>query len=370
MTYDQGRGAVRILSVRGSLPEHRYTQAEITDALATTLLPDGDDRLLRRVHANAGVRTRHLTLPLERYAQLESFTAANDVFIDAAVELGAEAVTDALKAVGITPQDVDLLISATVTGLAVPSLDARVAALLGMRPDVVRMPLVGLGCVAGAAGVARLHDYLRGRPDGVAVLLSAELCSLTLQRDDASKANLVASGLFGDGAAAVVAVGSERAADLGGTADLLQPEVLSSRSRLYPDSERAMGWDVGANGLKIVLDTSVPQLVERYVGEDVAGFLADHGLTQADIEWYVAHPGGPRVLQALQHTLGVDRDAFAVTWDSLAAIGNLSSASVLHVLADTLEHRPPRPGSYGLLLAMGPGFCSELVLLRAPGAAP
>jgi alkylresorcinol/alkylpyrone synthase len=127
-----------------------------------------------------------------------------------------------------------------------------------------------------------------------------------------------------------------------------------------------MGWDVGAGGLKIVLDSSVPTLVNRYVGEDVLGFLADHGLTRDDIEWYVAHPGGPKVLEALQQSLGVDKEALQLTWDSLARIGNLSSASVLHVLADTLRERPPRPGSYGLMLAMGPGFCSELVLLRAP----
>jgi len=199
------------------------------------------------------------------------------------------------------------------------------------------------------------------------VLMSVELCSLTVQRDDVSVPNLVASGLFGDGAAAVVAAGANRAPGLlrrGPT----QPEVLATRSRLYPDSERTMGWDVRATGLKIVLDAAVPDLVRHYLGDDVDGFLTDQGLTRDDVEWWVAHPGGPKVLEAMQDALGVERAALQVTWDSLAAIGNLSSASVLHVLADTLRDHPPRPGSYGLLLAMGPGFCAELVLLRAPAA--
>jgi alkylresorcinol/alkylpyrone synthase len=358
---------MRILNVHGVLPEHRYSQPEITTAFCDTMLRGAaDEALVRRLHANARVDTRHLALPLERYGRLESFTESNDAFIEVGVELGAQAVVESLKAVGLTPQDVDYIVSATVTGLAVPSLDARVAALIGMRPDVVRVPIVGLGCVAGAAGVARLHDYLLGHPDDVAVLMSVELCSLTLQRQDASVANLVASGLFGDGAAAVVAVGARRAAALEDRPPIPQPDVLASRSRLYPDSERTMGWDVGAGGLKVVLDGNVPTLVRRYVGEDVRGFLADQDLSQNDIEWYVAHPGGPKVLEALAETLDQPREAFQVTWDSLARIGNLSSASVLHVLEDTLSRRPPRPGSYGLMLAMGPGFCSELVLLRVP----
>lgn len=359
---------MRVLTVRGVLPEHRYEQHEITEAFTRSMLHgEVSEEVVGRLHRNACVDSRHLALPLEDYARLRDFGESNDAFIRAGVELGARAVTEALKDAGLTPQDVDLLISATVTGLAVPSLDARVAALTGMRPDVVRMPLVGLGCVAGAAGVARLNDYLVGHPDHVAVLMAVELCSLTLQRDDVSMPNLVASGLFGDGAAAVVAAGAGRAGDLAADPPTHpQPEVLASRSRLYPDSERTMGWDVGATGLKIVLDSKVPELVTTYVGGDVEEFLADHGLQRSDIEWYVAHPGGPKVLEALQGALGVERQALQVTWDSLARIGNLSSASVLHVLADTLLQRPPRPGSYGLMIAMGPGFCSELVLLRAP----
>jgi alkylresorcinol/alkylpyrone synthase len=249
--------------------------------------------------------------------------------------------------------------STTVTGVAVPSLDARIAARVGLRPDVRRVPIFGLGCVAGAAGVARMNDYLRGAPDDVAALVAVELCSLTLQTADPSGANLVAGSLFGDGAAAVVAAGARRADTIGASG----PDVLDSRSHLYPDSLRTMGWDIGASGFRIVLGREVPDVVERYLGDDVTEFLAAHHLSVDQVGAWVSHPGGPKVIEAITATLGLPDDALELTWRSLSEVGNLSSASVLHVLRDTIAKRPPS-GSPGLLMAMGPGFCSELVLLR------
>jgi len=347
----------RIAAVYPVLPPHVYTQAEITDRFADLCGGvAGRESLLRRLHASASVATRHLALPLDRYGELDGFGASNDAFIEVASELGAEAIVGALSEAGLLPDDVDLVISTTVTGAAVPSIEARIAAKIGLRPDVRRLPLFGLGCVAGASGLARLHDFLHASPHSVGVLLSVELCSLTVQRDDPSTANLVASGLFGDGAAAVVVVGDEVRAT--------GPQIVDSQSHLYPDSERAMGWDIGASGLKIVLGAEVPELVSTYLGDDVAQFLKQHDLDLTDISTWVAHPGGPKVLQAIERSLTLPDDALELTWRSLALIGNLSSASVLHVLRDTIDQRPPPPGSHGVLLAMGPGFCSELVLLR------
>jgi alkylresorcinol/alkylpyrone synthase len=345
----------RISAVRPALPPYRYQQEELTDAFAAICLPDGrGNALLRRLHANAGVSSRHLALPLEQYAELKDFGAANDAWIGAAVDLGAEAVAGAVADAGLELSDVDVLMFTTVTGVAAPSIDARVAMRLGLREDVKRLPLFGLGCVGGAAGVARLHDYLLAWPKQVAVLLSVELCSLTLQRDDSSLPNLVGGALFGDGAAAVVLTGSEHPATAG-------PSVLATRSRLYPDSERVMGWDVGSGGFRIVLGADVPEVVRKYLGGDVRGFLADHGLTVPEIGTWVSHPGGPKVLEAVAETLELRPGALDLTWKSLDAVGNLSSSSVLHVLGDTLDLHP---SGMGLLLAMGPGFCSELVLLE------
>lgn len=356
----------QILAVRGALPDHKYSQADLTAMFAETVLPDEvSHAVLERIHANAGVSFRHLAMPLEDYAELNDFGTANDIFIDIAVDLGTRAVDEALRVACLGPTDVDLIVSTTITGLAVPSLDARVSQRLGFRSDVKRVPIVGLGCVAGAAGVARLHDYLVGHPDDVAVLLSVELCSLTIQHADTSMANLVASSLFGDGAAALVAVGDDRASASETNDHERRPSVLASRSRMYPETERAMGWDVGSTGLRVVLGVEVPDLVRANIGTDVDEFLDSVDLDRADIGWWVCHPGGPKVLEAMEEALELKSDELAMTWGSLDRIGNLSSASVLHVLEDTLRWRPPNRGSFGLLMAMGPGFCLELVLMQA-----
>lgn len=347
-----------IAAVHGVLPPHTYRQSDITAEMAE-LLTDGKSRaaVLERFHTSAQVRTRHLALPLERYRSLTGFGEANDAYLESALPLAAQAISGALEDAGLAAADVDAVFSTTVTGVAAPSLEARISGLVGFRTDVKRVPLFGLGCVAGAAGLARVHDYLVGHPDQVAVLLSVELCSLTFQRADNSVANFVGSGLFGDGAAAVVVVGANRAADFSG------PAIIDSRSHLYPDTERTMGWDVKSSGFQIVLGAEVPRLVEEYVGQDVREFLSAHGLTIADVSTWVAHPGGPKVIQALGSVLDLPDEAFELTWRSLAEVGNMSSASVLHVLRDTIEKRPPAD-TPGILMAMGPGFCSELVLLR------
>ncbi|WP_224244684.1 type III polyketide synthase [Hyalangium gracile] len=344
-------------AVGRALPAHYATQEQLISAFRELWARKHFNlERLEDLHRAVSVSGRFLALPIEAYPPLVSFQQRNDAWIRSAVELGEKVVREALEKAGLTPKDVDHVFFVTVTGLAVPSIEARLANRLGFREDVKRSPLFGLGCVAGAAGVARAVDYLRAYPRHTALVLSVELCSLTLQREDLSIPNIIASGLFGDGAACAVLQGAEASAP--------GPRVVGSRAVFYPDTERIMGWDVVDTGFKVVLSAKVPQLVRDHVRGNVDAFLAEHGLTRGDIRHWVAHTGGPKVLQAFEESLELPRQALARSWASLNEVGNLSSASVLFVMGETLESGEPRPGDWGVMMAMGPGFCAELVLLR------
>ncbi|GGM62394.1 polyketide synthase [Longimycelium tulufanense] len=348
----------RVAAVQVALPPHRYTQPEVTAAVAGWCGCDDEQRaLLEQLHRVAQVRTRHFTLPLHAYPGLPD---ADEAFLTHAVDLAEEAVLGALGTVGLGPADVDLLLTTSVTGPTMPAVDSLLAQRVGLRPDVKRIPMLGLGCAAGAAGLGRLHDYLRAWPDQVAVLLAVELCSLTLRPTDTSVPNLVASSLFGDATVAVVLVGDEQAGEL----PCRGPRVVATRSGHHPDGDRILGWNIGSSGFRMVLASAVPDLVERHLGEQVGKFLAEQGLSVPDVDTWMCQAGGPRVLQAVGAALDLAPSALELSWRSLKQVGNVSSASVLHVLGEAVRRPDVPAGSPGLLLAMCPGLGSELALLR------
>ena len=348
----------RIVAVAPVLPEFHYSQAEITAELAPLLTVDPSRRaVLERVHGSARIGERYTALPIESYRDLGTFRESNEHFIRIATDLLERALRTALETAGLAPADVTYVVFTSVTGIAAPSIDALLVSRLGLRPDVKRMPSYGLGCVGGAAGIARVHDYLVGHPTEVAVLLSVELCSLTLQRQDETMANFVATGLFGDGAAAVVMVGDEHPLRSG-------PTVVDTRSAIYPETSEVIGFNVGGTGFEIVLTAGVAEVIEKNFPAEVDAFLENNDLTTAEIDHWIAHPGGPKILDAFDVALGLPGAPFALSWDSLAAVGNLSSASVLHVLADTMEKSSPQVGDLAMLFALGPGVSAEFVLLE------
>lgn len=308
---------------------------------------------LRQFHQAMGIEGRYLSLPREDYLKASDFSQRNQAFGKVSLDLAEQVVTDLLRQTRVSAEQIDFLVYTSVTGLSVPSLDAQLMNRLPFRTDLRRLPLFGLGCLGGAAGTARLADLLQARPQGYGILLSVELCSLTLQPQDLSAANLVASGLFGDGAAAL----------LMGPPAPSQPTVVDTRSVFFPHSEHVMGWDIGSHGFSIVLSPQVPHYALDHLGPALMRFLEDHQLTPADIKAWVAHPGGPKVVDALQEALGLPADSLRTTRESLQKVGNLSSASVLFILAEHFK-KDYQAGDYGVMLAMGPAFCAELILLR------
>jgi alkylresorcinol/alkylpyrone synthase len=347
--------SVRILATGTALPRHYASQGEILARLRTVWSRDHfNPERLAQLLAHSQVAGRYLALPIDAYQPLDSFQKRNDAWLRVGTELGVQAVQAALARARMQASEIDHLFFVSVTGIGTPNIDARLMNRVGFRPNTKRTPIFGLGCVAGAAGIARATDTLRGAPGQAALLLSVELCSLTIQAQDTSVANVIASGLFGDGAAAVVL---REGGDEG-------PRVIDTEAVFYPNTERVMGWDVIDTGFKIVLSPKVPEIAREHVAADVDRLLARNGLRRRDVAHWLAHTGGPRVLDAFGAALGLDPPALARSWASLQRTGNLSSASVLFVLDAFLQEGVGAPGDRGVLLAMGPGFCSEMALLE------
>jgi alkylresorcinol/alkylpyrone synthase len=348
---------MRIASASSAFPKHYYSQKFLLEQLQEYW---GDrlrnPQLLARLHRNVTVEGRYLALPTEKYYDIGTWGRANDVWIEVAQELGEQALCRALHYAGMDRDSLGALFFASVTGIASPSIDALLINRLGLPRNIRRVPIFGLGCVAGAAGIARAADYVRAYPSQAAALVSVELCSLTIQRDDLSVANLISSGLFADGSAAAIVAGDELPA--------AGPEILATRSVFYPDTEEMMGWKISEQGFRIMLSPEVPSLIRRHLGHDVDAFLGDHGYQRGDVKSWVLHTGGPKVLEATADALDLRNGQLDASWDCLKKVGNLSSASVLVVLEDVMRNRCPEPGTLGVLAAMGPGFCSELILLR------
>src|SRR6204780_3560662 len=348
---------MRIASAASAFPKYYYSQKFLLEKLQEYWGARLENPLaLARLHRNVTGDGRYLAMPAGDYREVTTWGQANDIWIKVAQELGEQALCRALHHAGLAPEQLGALFFTSVTGISSPSIDALLINRMGLPRNIRRVPIFGLGCVAGAAGISRAADYVKAYPSQAAALVSVELCSLTLKRDDLSMAHLISSGLFADGSAAVIVVGDELNA--------AGPEILATRSIFYPNTEEMMGWKVTEKGFRITLSPEVPVLIREAPGPHGRPFLANQGHKRADIGSWVLHTGGPKVLEATAAALDLHDGQLDASWDCLKKVGNLSSASVLVVLEDVMKNRRPEPGTLGVLAAMGPGFCSELLLLR------
>jgi alkylresorcinol/alkylpyrone synthase len=345
----------RIAAVATASPPYRLRQCEARELARAFFAPAVRDldRYLS-VFANAEIDTRALAVPPEWFGETHGWGECNDRWIEVASDLGTEAARRCLDDAGLGPGVVDHLIFVSTTGLAAPSIDARIMTERGMRPHARRTPIWGLGCAGGAVGLARAAEYARAYPGERVLLVCVELCSLTFQFDDRSVRNLVAASLFADGAAAVLVEGDE----VGETG----PAILDSESTLFPDSLDLMGWDIGDGGMRVVFGARIPGVVTEHFRPLAEDFLGRHDLTLDCIDHQIAHPGGAKVLTAYEQAGDLCPDALAHSRAVLRQCGNMSSATVLYVLKRFLD-RGIGPGEHGLLTVFGPGFSSEMVLL-------
>jgi alkylresorcinol/alkylpyrone synthase len=353
-----------ILNTAVAVPPHAHSQEDISAALGTWLAGREDlAARARTIAANAGVRRRYTVRPLDWYPAHTSVTGRSRVYQEEAITLGESAARAALMGASVEPERIGLVISASCTGVMIPSLDSYLIGRLGLGPHTRRLPLTELGCVAGAAALSQADLFLRAYPDSAVLIVTAELASLTAQVADFSLANIVSAALFGDGAAAAVVAGPglRRA----GPPNRHRPAgIIATRSAWFPKTPELMGFENTDGGLKIVLSPRVPRFVREHLPRALAPFLEEHGLRRADLSHFLLHPGGRKVLEGLERALQLSPQDTRYSWQVLSGYGNLSSATVLFMLYHFEREASPRSGDLGLLAAVGPGFCAEFLLLR------
>lgn len=343
----------KILGVATAVPKYAVNQDEVKQ-FAAALFKDefhGLGRMLS-IFENGNIKTRYFACPLEWYARPHSFNEANGQFEKTALELASCAVLAAIERAGVDPRDIGGVVFVTSTGITTPTLDAKLIQKLGLSFHSVRLPVWGLGCAGGISGLARAAEVAKSLPNSYVVVVSVELCSITFQRNDFSKSNLVGTSIFADGAAAAVL-------GLNGVG----PEIVGSYSTLFPDTEDIMGWDVVETGLKVRFSRDIPSIIRRYLPTLLGEACHKWGLPQTEIKNYIVHPGGAKVLEAYSESLGLINGELAEAKDVLEHYGNMSSASAFFVLEQFLANTAAND-SYGVMLALGPGFSAEQVLFR------
>jgi alkylresorcinol/alkylpyrone synthase len=341
-----------LVSLATSVPPYQFQQSEILQVargLMADRYPEFDT--LASLFANTGIRHRYGVKPIEWYLERRGWPERTKAFLEGAEKLFVHVAQNALARANLTGSDIDTVVTVCSTGIATPTLEARVAGLMGFRDDVARVPVFGLGCAGGVSGLSIAARLAQSRPGTNVLLVALELCTLAVRHEELTKANVVAASLFGDGAAAVVL----RAGD-GGTT-----RVEASGEKLWPDTLDIMGWSVDPEGFGVIFQRTIPDFVQQYMGPAVAEIVARMEFSLAEIGRFICHPGGAKVIAALERALSLEQGALDHERDVIADYGNMSAPTVLFVLERALSRGLP---SRSLLTALGPGFTASCVALR------
>ena len=356
------RSPPRLVSLATAVPPHRLDQSNVVARVEQLFGRSPDFERLIQVYGNSGIDCRYSVMPFEWFDKAHAWPDRNAAYLAGALDLIETAARRALDRAGLSPEEIGAIVTVSTTGIATPSLDAQLMERLAFPRHVARLPIFGLGCAGGALGLARAAALAAAMPDNPVLLIVVELCTLQFRRDDLSRANIVATALFGDGAAAAVL-----RAGSGAHSYASGPAIAAWGEHTWPRSLDIMGWDVAEDGLKAVFSRDIPRLVTGELGPVLGDFLAQHGLTLDDIDRFVCHPGGPKVIDAYETILGAGFRGAAAARRSLARFGNMSAASVLFVLEDVLAEArdDAEPRGRMLLTALGPGFSAGFVVLEA-----